>query len=365
MTSAENKSSTQPNTPVTGQRDPGIEALERALKASFHLLQLLLVVLVALFLASGFFTVEEDKVGLVLHFGKIRQGRDGKRAIPPGPHWAWPDPIDKVIRIPARDQSLTLNSFWYHDQDEITAGGDKKVPQTLLPGVDGYCVTGDGNILHSSWSVRYRIQDAASFYLVTNGEGPRVFLDSLLSSAVLHSVSGMMADQALLTDLEKWREQVHRGLQARLDALELGIQISRLDLVRNAPPRQTKEAFDDAIKAGNEKRLKIEEAKAEANRIRQNALGDSARIRSEAQAYKVRVELETKAEAENFTQLLPSYRKDPAGFLHRLYMENVPVALARAKEKFLLSPDKDGHQRILQIEMEGRSKYRTREKPHE
>ncbi|MBI2193886.1 MAG: protease modulator HflK [Armatimonadetes bacterium] len=344
-------------------RDPGIQALERALRASFRLLQFLLVVFVALFLASGFFTIQEDQVGLVLHLGPIRQDREGKKVLQPGPHWAWPDPIDRVILIPARDQTLAVDAFWYRDREELMSGGGKEIPKTLMPGLDGYGVTGDRNILHSSWSVRYRIDDPVAYVLALSGKSPHPLLESLLSQCVLQCLSGLSIDQALLTEVELLRGIVERRLQDRLDALHLGIQVSRLDLVRTTPPRQTREAFDAATRAGSEMRLKLEEARTDAQRLRQNAIAEAARIESEARAYQTRAELETRAEAEYFTQLLPSFRKDPSGFLRRLYLENVPPALSRAREKFLLNPDRDGQQRILQIEMENLSKYRSRGQP--
>lgn len=345
--------------------DPGLQALAQALKASFRLLQLLILVLVALFLASGFFTVEDGKFAIVLHLGKIRQTQKAGLVVPdvlqPGGHWAWPDPIDKVILLPAGEQSLRVKAFWYNEEASYTQAGRQTIPKALVPGVDGYCLTGDRSILHTVWSIRYRIDSPVDFFLATNGDPPDEILESLLSRAVLRTAASMAIDEAFLTDVESFRETAEARFRDLVQRLRLGVRISGVDLVDKSPPRQTKDAFLAAIDAGNRKRLLEDEAKSEANRIRQDAFAEATRISAEAEAYRTSLVLEAQADANTFTQLLPKYERDPSGMRQLLLLEAISALTPKAKERFVFSSEK-GKRRVVRIEIEGLSKYRRKKK---
>jgi membrane protease subunit HflK len=348
-------------------QDPGIQALERALRASFRLLQLLIAVLLVLFLASGFFTVEDGKVALVLHLGKIRQVQKAGIVVPDvlqaGGHWAWPDPIDKVIRLPAGEQSLEVKAFWYNDEARDATSGQKAIPKTLIPGLDGYCVTGDRNILHTSWSVHYRIDSPVDYFLAT-GEAPDAVLESLLSRAVVRTAGERTIDDAFLADVERFQTTVEQRFRELADRLRLGIHVSKVNMVEKSAPRQTREAFLAATDAGNKKRLMEDEAKSEANRIRQNAGAEKARVVAEAAAYRTRIVLEAQADANTFQQLLPKFQKDPDGLRQQLFIEAMSEVMAKAKERFVFSPETE-KRRVVRIELESQSQRRPKEKKEE
>src|SRR5438874_13427674 len=79
--------------------DAGSQALSEALRSSFAIVKVLMIALVVVFFSSGFFTVGPQEKAVILHFGK--PGGVGEKALlGPGPHWAFPSPIDEVVRIP-------------------------------------------------------------------------------------------------------------------------------------------------------------------------------------------------------------------------------------------------------------------------
>ena len=127
-----------------GQLGPGYSYLSNALKVSFILLKIIMVVLIGLFIASGFRTIGHDEQALVLRFGKIR-GIGEERLLGPGLKWVMPYPVDEIIRIPTqRKINVPLNLFWYYQKpgEEMGETAKEKSPPTptLNPLTDGYCL---------------------------------------------------------------------------------------------------------------------------------------------------------------------------------------------------------------------------------
>jgi len=163
--------------------DAAGKSLSEALRISFIILKIIMIVLVIVFLASGFRTVGSDEQALVLRFGKIR-GVGENRLLGPGPHWVFPYPIDKIVKIPvAKKVNLPINSFWYFQrQSDLLPESPKKsrrrVPDALNPIKEGYCITrsekqsqniagstgSDYHLVHSKWQLIYQIDDPERFF---------------------------------------------------------------------------------------------------------------------------------------------------------------------------------------------------------
>src|SRR6185436_6647508 len=141
------------------------QALSDALKSSFGIVRVILVVMVLVFLGSGFFTVGTQEKAIILRLGKP-VGKDEKALLGPGPHWAFPYPIDEVVRIPV-SQVQTIRSAvgWYETTTVMEATGVTPPPtDTLNPLTQGYVLTGDGNIIHVRGELRYRIAEPGLTY---------------------------------------------------------------------------------------------------------------------------------------------------------------------------------------------------------
>jgi len=140
-------------TPETGDA-----ALTGALNSSFRVLRWLMVLIAGLYIFSGVFIVGQHERAYVLVFGKIA-GLAGERLLEPGLHWTWPRPIAEVVRIPTeRVQTVDSGTFWYKDE-KAPEGQPAASPGTLRPGTDGYTLTGDANLIHSRWAIRYTVID--------------------------------------------------------------------------------------------------------------------------------------------------------------------------------------------------------------
>src|SRR5580704_13169619 len=137
-----------PEQPVI--EDAGSRALAEALKSSFYIVRFVMVVLVCVFLFSGFFRVLPQERAIKLRFG-APVGLGNNALLGPGLHWSFPYPIDEVVRIPYSEiQQVKSTAGWYFTTPEQEAlGNEGQGGQSLNPVVDSYVISADGDIVHA------------------------------------------------------------------------------------------------------------------------------------------------------------------------------------------------------------------------
>jgi membrane protease subunit HflK len=152
-----------PDSP-TSVDDAGAQALAEALGSSFKIVKLLMVALVVAFFASGIFTVRPNQIAIKLRFGKP-EGLGADQLLKPGLHWKFPSPIDEIVYVPVGEsRTVTSTAGWYFLTPEQEAAGQEPEKQpSLRPGVDGYTLAGDGNIIHARVTLSYRITDPIQY----------------------------------------------------------------------------------------------------------------------------------------------------------------------------------------------------------
>src|SRR5258708_7504793 len=135
-----------PETPM----DAGSQALSEALRSSFAIVRFVMYVLVAVFVASGFFTVGSGNQAIILRFGKP-VGEGSKALLGPGLHWSFPYPIDEYVIVSVTGKrTVTSTVGWFAITREQELAGNEPFPSgSLNPAVDGYALTADGNIIHT------------------------------------------------------------------------------------------------------------------------------------------------------------------------------------------------------------------------
>ena len=380
-----------------GAFDAASSSLFEALRVSFIILKVIMIVLVALFLASGFKTVGSDEQALVLRFGKIR-GVGDHRIRGPGLHWVFPYPIDTIVKIPVEKRTnLPINSFWYFQRpEEMLPEGPKnqiRVPATLEPLRDGYCLTrsqkqeisgGDGsdyNIIHCKWQLAYKINDAERFFknIYTDEVKPgqtyaevvdssiRPLLQNLFEDAVTAAIVNYTIDQALFLSQDRITSHIAKLLQERLDKIQSGITVVSVQLIDSTWPRQVNDAFLASLRASQESQKAISQAKGYAENTINEAAGPVAgellaaienknlseneqellwsqlagqgreKI-AEATAYKTKTVESAKANAEYLQKILPEYRKRPKLVIHDIYEEAIKYVLNNVDEKIIIQP---------------------------
>lgn len=386
--------------PVTEDLNAGQKSLADALRISFAILKLIMLAVIVLFLASGFFSVEPNEQALVLFFGEV-QGQGADRIKEPGYHWTWPEPLSEVIRIPVKEvQSLPINSFWFFETEaERLAGGKKYAAGGLNPIRDGYCLTrnepltelkgSDYNIVHSKWTVTYSINSPVRFFehVFIEDRKPGESFMEVATRTVNPMIESLTADSIVATmvtysidDAIRSSSGIANGvkllLQRKLDEIESGIQIDDVRINRITWPLQV----DDAFQASNQAINKSQQTVTDAHAYKEKLLTDTAGPRGEeiledlkqknltqaqqeelvsqlagkvqgviagARAYRTRVEQDAKASAEYLKSLLPEYRKRPELVLQRIYQDAIEEVLQNIDEKVFVPPTtQDGGREI-------------------
>lgn len=412
----ESEDSAKGQTPANGTAadeellDIGGRSLSDALRTSFIVLKIIMIVLVALFLVSGFKTVGPDEQAMVLRFGKVR-GIGENRIMGPGLHWVLPYPVDQIIKIPvAKKVNLPINSFWYHQTaDEILPDGPKnavRINPKLNPIVDGYCivrgekqdrpVTGsagnDYNIIHSKWQVTYRINDPERFFRNVYAEDPKpgqdyfetiassvkpllenLMADAVVAAMVNYSIDDVIPPQARVSD------HVEKLLQEKLTLIESGMIVVSLTLNDITWPRQVEEAFQASISASQKSQKTISEARSYAENTVNEAGGPEAekildvlkgklnvsqqeqellwsQLAGAAQekiaiarGYRTQVVEAAKANAEYLKNILPEYQKHPQLVIQKIYQDAIEYVLNNADEKMIIQSAHEAKAKELRI----------------
>ncbi len=312
--------------------DAGSVALAEALQSSFVIVRVLLAGLVVYFLASGVFTVTSQERAIVLRFGKpVRTA--GQVEVEPGLHWAFPYPIDEVIKMPvAQLQNVQSSVGWYAvTPEQELAGIVPDVGNSLSPASEGYAITADGNIIHARALVRYRITEPLKFFL--NHRDGAAAMTNVLDNALTFASARYRVDDALRRDVAGFKELLLRRVNDLVAAHDLGVTIEPSDIVV-APPRQVKSDFDAVLSAEAERSKAISESQGYANRVVNEARGQATAIVNSGETDRNRMVQAVSSEAQKFTSLLPEYLKNPEFFRDRLVVETVRRVYTNAQDKF-------------------------------
>jgi membrane protease subunit HflK len=327
--------------------DAGAQALADALRSSFNLIKLVMVLLVGAFLASGLFTVKPNQVAVKLRFGRpVGVGRE--QLLQPGLHWKLPYPIDEVVWIPVGEtHTLTSTAGWYLVTPEEEASGQTPAALPYLrPGVDGYTLAGDGNIIHVRATMSYRINDPLSytfrFAQVTN------LLQDVLDNALAYASARFNADDALYRNKLAFQELILSRVTDSVDQLKLGVTLD-LREVRTSPPLDVEASFNDVVKAQQQGDTKIREAEGYARGATNKAVGEASGIRQDALTRSNYFVQTLEKEAANFLSYRTNYQRNPELFTKRLLAETTQRVLTNAQFKTYLPARADGHPRELRL----------------
>jgi membrane protease subunit HflK len=319
------------NSPVPSE-DASSQALNEALGSSLLLVRIMALVLAAAFVFSCVFTVNPNEVAIVLRFGKpVGSGSDQVKR--QGLHWAFPYPIDEIVRIPIGESKVIRSTTaWYAVSPEEEAAGI--IPQgnpSLTPGVDGHVLTSDGNILHVRGTLRYKIVNpvayAFSFSNVTN------LLRSTLDNSIHWAAVRYSADDALYRDRVAFRDSIRQRAVDLIERHQIGVSLDTLD-VEVAAPLFVKTYFDAVIAAEQDRSKRINEAQGEYDRVTREADGEAKRARDVGLGLSNSLMQAVSADAQFFEQQLPEFRKNPDLLRERLRIASVGRVLTNAQDKF-------------------------------
>jgi modulator of FtsH protease HflK len=334
---------------AVSQDDSGSQALSEALQSSFFIVKFLMIGLVIVFLGSGFFTLGPQEKAIILRFGKP-VGEGESALLGAGFHWAFPRPIDEVVRIPiGQIQSATSTVGWYATTPEAEALHQEPPPgPSLNPANNGYALTSDANIVHARATLRYRVTDPIRFHF--DYVNAADFVTNALNNSLLYSATHYTVDDVLIRKVAAFRESVTARVQELIDAQHLGIVVEQIDVVV-IPPRQLQAKFSEVLQASIKSDDAHNKAESYANEVLSKARAERESFINAAQADRARLVGQVEAEAKGFSEILPIYKANPELYVRKQQTETVGKVLAKAQEKIFVPNRGDGKSRELRLQL--------------
>jgi membrane protease subunit HflK len=287
----------------------------------------LLALVLAIWLASGFYIVDAASKGVVLTFGRYTEQTD------PGLRWRMPFPIQshEIVNL---SQVRT-----------IEVGYRNIVKTKVLK--ESLMLTDDENIVDLQFAVQYVVTDAQAWLF--NNRRPEDVAMQTAEASMREVIGKSKMDSILYEGQDNIANQAQVLMQQILDSYKTGISLSRVTIQNAQPPEQVQAAFDDAVKAGQDRERQKNEGQAYANDVIPRARGAAARLTQEAEGYKARVVANAEGEASRFRQVLTEYSKAPAITRERIYIETLQSVLS-STSKILIDTRASGNLLYLPLD---------------
>lgn len=336
-----------PQTPV----DSASQALAEALQSSFGIVKFIMAALFVVFLLSGFFTVGPQEKAIKLRFGKP-VGEGDQALLGSGAHWAWPYPIDEVVKIPITEiQEVKARANWFAQTALQEAQGEIPMapPGTPLnPAIDGYALTADVNIVHVKATLRYRVEDPVrvvfEFASGTNQtyglSGISNAVQNVLENALVHTAASFKMDDTLFAKIA-FQDAVRRRVESLVQRQALGVVVDQC-IVETRQPRQLDEAFKRVTDATQKRSTAITEAGTYHDKTLSQAGADAASRMDTAQTERTLMVDRITADAEGFRKLLPAYQSTPELFTQLRLVETLGRVFTNVQDKMFLPTTADG-----------------------
>jgi membrane protease subunit HflK len=256
-----------------------------------------------IWLGTGFFIVQEGQQAVITQFGRFKSTAGA------GFNWRLPYPIQ-------RHELIFVTQI-----RSVDVGRDTVIKATGLR--ESAMLTEDENIVEIKFAVQYRLSDARAYLFESKNPGEAVV--QAAETAVREVVGKMRMDSALSEERDQIGPRVRVLMQKILDRYKVGIEVVGINLQQGGvrPPEQVQAAFDDVLKAGQERERAKNEAQAYANDVVPRAVGSASRLKEEADAYKSRIVSQAQGDAQRFRSVLTEYQKAPQVTRDRMYLDTM------------------------------------------
>jgi membrane protease subunit HflK len=289
---------------------------------------LIVLVVALIWVASGFYIVDEGQRGVVLRFGKQVEVTEA------GPRWHLPYPVE-TVEIVNLSQVRTIE-VGYRDNVK-----NKVLQESLM-------LTDDENIVDIQFAVQYYLKDPGAYLF--NNRKPDENVRQSAETAIREVVGRSKMDFVLYEGREEVAGETTRLMQDILDRYKSGIIISKLTMQNAQPPEQVQAAFDDAVKAGQDRERQKNEGQAYANDVVPKAKGAAARLMEEASGYKQSVIASAEGDASRFKQILAEYEKAPKVTRERMYIDMMQQIMTSSSK--VMIDQKNGNGSLLYLPLD-------------
>lgn len=270
------------------------------------------LVLLGVYLGSGFYVVDTDEQAVVRRFGAIAD------RVGPGMHYRLPWPVDRVDVLKTTSVMKTGVGFALPAAER---------PGTAVVGME--LLTGDTNLLSVALVLQYIIRNPSD--LLFRVEHPEALVGSLAETVLTETVIGMPVDEVLTTGRPAIQERVKTETQGMLDRHRSGIQITSSSIMTITLDKSVAQAFQEVTDAMADREKTRNEARIYANNLIPKARGEAHALVREAQSYKQQRVAEAVGDTDHFLALLREYEKAPDITRARLYLEAMEKVLARVR----------------------------------
>ncbi|HEX6006306.1 MAG TPA: FtsH protease activity modulator HflK [Burkholderiales bacterium] len=288
---------------------------------------MLLILIVAVWLVSGFYIVYEGHRGVVLRFGKFQE------ITMPGPRWHLPYPIESAEVVNVAGVRT------------VEVGYRNNVKSKVLK--ESLMLTDDENIVDVQFAVQYVLKSPTDYLF--NSRVPDDAVLQAAETAIREIVGKSSMDFVIFEGRAEVAARARKLMQEILDRYGTGISISHVTMQNAQPPEQVQAAFDDAVKAGQDRERQKNEGQAYANDVIPRARGAAARIVQEAEGYRQRVIEQSEGDASYFRQLVAEYSKAPQVTRERLYIEAMQQVLGNTSKVLI---DQKGGNNLLYLPLD-------------
>ena len=247
--------------------------------------------------------INANQAGVVLRFGRFT------RTLPPGFNLKWPRPIESVTKVDATSVRTV--------SDQVSM------------------LTNDQNIVRVHFNVQYNVSDPVEFLFSVRD--PDDTLKQASESAVRSVIGASDMDTILSGQRAQLMTDAKKLLQQTIDSYKSGLFVTELNFQDVRPPQEVKDAFDDVIRAKEDRTTAQNEAKAYASKVVPEARGDVARIHNEAEGYKAERIAKAQGEAARFNLVDAEYRAAPEVTRKRLYLETLEKVVGETPKVIDLS----------------------------
>jgi membrane protease subunit HflK len=302
-----------------GKGGPGGSSSGPAMPGLGGGLGLIAAIAALIWLGSGFYIVDASQRGVVLRFGKLVETTQ------PGPRWHLPFPVE-TVEIVNLSQVRTVE-VGYRDNVK------NKMPKESL------MLTDDENIIDIQFAVQYFLKDPSDYLF--NNRTPDENVRQAAETAIREVVGKNKMDFVLYEGREQVAAAATKLIQDILDRYKSGIVVSKLTMQNAQPPEQVQAAFDDAVKAGQDRERQKNEGQAYANDVVPRARGTAARLIQESEGYKQSVIANAEGDASRFRQILVEYEKAPAVTRDRMYLDMMQQVMGNVSK--VLVDQKNGN----------------------
>ena len=279
-------------------------------------------IFVVIVLATAFYQIGPEEMGVILRFGKFVRTTD------PGLHLRLPLGIEQLRKVPVQRQ-LKME-FGFRTTDPGIRTEYRVTPESRR---EARMMTGDLNVVDAEWIVQYKIKDAYK-YLFKIRDVNSTF--RYMNEAVVRQIIGdSSVDEVITVGRVRIALEAKEELQKLCDLYEIGIEVNQLIFQNVDPPEPVQPSFNEVNESQQQKERKINEAWSEYNQEIPKAEGEAEQAIRAAEGYAMARVNNAQGDAERFKSVYREYARAPLVTRKRLYLEAILDILPKVDRKVI------------------------------